>query len=72
MRYLRLLIATLAVAAGSVLAGPFEDGVAAANRQDYPTALRLWQPLARNGNVNAQFKLGFMYSHGLGLPLPHT
>ncbi len=47
MSYLRLLIA-----AGPVLAGPFEDGVAAHARQDYATALRLMRPLAQGGHAS--------------------
>ncbi len=32
------------------------------------TALREWRPLAEQGNANAQFRLGFMYEKGLGVP----
>ena len=35
--------------AGPVAAGPFDDGVAAFDRKDYATALRLWRPLAAQG-----------------------
>jgi TPR repeat protein len=45
----------------SVLAGPFEEAIAAYNRQDYTNALQLLRPLAERGNVRAQFLLGFMY-----------
>jgi hypothetical protein len=37
-----------------VAAGPFEDAVAAHGRGDYATALRLFRPLANQGNVKAQ------------------
>jgi uncharacterized protein len=51
----------------SVLAGPFEEAIAAYNRQDYTTALQLLRPLAESGNVRAQFLLGFMYEGGMGV-----
>ncbi len=45
----------------------FDEGVAAAKRGDYATALREWRPLAEQGNANAQLLLGTMYDEGLGL-----
>jgi Sel1 repeat len=55
-------------AAVPVTAGPFEDAVAAHGRGDYATALRLWRPLADQGNAHAQFNLGAMYANGQGVP----
>ncbi len=46
----------------------FNEGVAAFKRGDYATALREWRPLAEQGNSEAQFKLGLMYSKGEGVP----
>jgi uncharacterized protein len=46
----------------------FQDGLDAYNRGDYKTALREWQPLAAQGNASAQFRLGFMYFSGSGIP----
>lgn len=68
MRCLKWLVAGLVVAAGSVLAGPYEDGMEAVNRQDYETAVRLWQPLAAAGDANAQYGLGVLYTDGDGVP----
>ena len=68
MRYLRLMIAVLLLACGPVLAGPYEDGVAAYQRKDYATALKLFRPLAETGNFRAQFNLGVMYAAGQGVP----
>jgi TPR repeat protein len=50
-----------------VLAGPFEDAIAAYNRHDYASALQLLRPLAESGNVRAQALLGFMYNSGIGV-----
>ena len=46
----------------------FQAGFAAYNRGDYATALREWKPLAEQGDADAQFNLGVMYSHGQGVP----
>ena len=46
MRLLKLLLVLFVCAIGPAIAGPFEDGVAAAQKGDYATALRLWRPLA--------------------------
>jgi TPR repeat protein len=50
-----------------VIADPFDDGVAAYERGEYATALRLFQPLANEGNARAQFGLGVMYNNGRGV-----
>ena len=42
--------------------------MAAYYRGDYATALREWRPLAEQGNAEAQFNLGVMYSNGYGVP----
>ena len=42
--------------------------MAAYHRGDYVTALRLWRPLADQGNVHAQFNLGVKYHQGQGVP----
>ncbi len=70
--FLALAIMALAVPAN---AGPLEDGlaaVAAAKRGDYATALRLWRPLAEQGNASAQFNLGQMYDIGYGVSQDHA
>jgi len=53
-------------------AGPFEDGVAAYERGEYATALKLLRPLAEQGVAEAQYKLGDMYDNGLGVPQDET
>jgi len=51
-----------------VLATEFDDGVDAYNKQDYKTALRLFNKLAQQGNATAQFNLGLMHDRGRGVP----
>ena len=46
----------------------FDEGLAAAQRGDYATALIEWQPLAKQGDADAQYNLGVMYRRGDGVP----
>jgi uncharacterized protein len=50
-----------------VAAGPFDDGVAAYKRGDFATALRLFEPLAIQGNAEARFNLGIAFERGQGV-----
>lgn len=66
---LRAAIATLLVLIASAAeAGPFEDGVAAYVRGDPELALRIWKPLAEQGDAAAQFNVGLLYNSGQGVP----
>lgn len=55
-------------AAGNAWAGDFEDGHAAYMHGDVETALRLWVPIAEQGNADAQYMLGLMYFNGRVVP----
>ena len=68
MRLLKLLLVLFVCAAGPAVAGPFEDALAAYDKGDYATALRLWRPFANQGYAAAQNNLGFMYEKGEGVP----
>ncbi len=48
-------------------AGQIEDGAAAYNTGNFATALKLWSPLAAQGNAIAQFAVGAMYENGKGV-----
>jgi TPR repeat protein len=48
------------IAVGVAAAGPYEDGATAYMRGDYLTAMRLWRPLADQGDVHSQAHLGEM------------
>lgn len=70
MHYFKIyMLATCAIFALSSAgqAGPLQDGSDAIERQDYPVAFRVLQPLAEKGDVFAQYNIGYMYSHGLGV-----
>jgi TPR repeat protein len=62
-----LIIAAQIWGAAGVMAGPWEDGMAAYNRGDYVPAIRLFRPLAEQGNAKAQNLLGVMYRRGQGV-----
>lgn len=69
-RHIACFVAALFLLVGanvSVPAGDFEDAFAAYNDGDYATAFRLWQPLAEQGDANAQAKIGVMYHRGEGV-----
>jgi len=53
---------------GPVSAGPLDDAYAAYQQSDYTSALRLFRPLAEQGNARAQTLLGLMYEDGQGVP----
>ena len=57
-----LALTFLFLFSGSVYGDDFQDGLDAAQRQDYKTAHRLWLPLAEQGDAKAQYNLGVMYS----------
>ena len=65
----KLLRASLIFVAigGAATGGPLEDAVVAYQSGDYATALRLWHPIAEQGDVDAQFHLGVMYESGQGV-----
>ena len=59
---LALLLQPLAAWAG------FEEGLAAAEKSNYITALQHWQPLAAQGHSASQYNLALMYDNGNGVP----
>jgi TPR repeat protein len=58
----------LASIAGTAVAGPYDDALAAWRRGEYATAYRLWGPIADKGDPDAQFYLAFMNEYGQGVP----
>ncbi|HEV7600032.1 MAG TPA: hypothetical protein VGO49_07200 [Bradyrhizobium sp.] len=62
------ILAAQLAGAFTAFAGPWEDGMAAYNRGDYLPAIRLFRPLAEQGNAKAQNVLGVMFRKGEGVP----
>ena len=50
----------------------FQDGVNAFENGDFAAALGEWQPLAEQGNSDAQYNLGLMYENGDGVARDDT
>jgi TPR repeat protein len=63
-----ILLAAQLTGTVAAVAGPWEDGMAAYNRGDYMPAIRLFRPLAEQGNAKAQNVLGVMFRKGEGVP----
>ncbi|HEV2562354.1 MAG TPA: retroviral-like aspartic protease family protein [Rhizomicrobium sp.] len=53
---------------GIPIADPSRDAQAAYQRHDYSSALKIWLPLARRGNADAEVDVAFLYEHGQGVP----
>jgi TPR repeat protein len=62
-----VLVTMLSLAFTPLAAQDFDRGVVAYDTGDYATALQEWQPLAEQGDAQAQFRLGFMYKIGNGV-----
>jgi len=58
----------VALFSGPLLAGNIDDGYAAWRDGWYSHALRIWTPLAKQGDAALQFNIGWMYDHGKGAP----
>lgn len=63
----KLLFTILFLTLGTAWGEAFEDGLAAAERKDYATAIKLWRPLTEQGDARAQNNLGVMYEKGQGV-----
>ncbi len=63
-----LLAASMCCLVATANAAPFDDAVAARNRGDYAQALKIFRPLAAQGDASAQLNLGVMYAEGQGVP----
>ena len=61
------LISIFVVFAVSANAGSYEDAVAAYERKEYVTAVKLFRVAADQGDSFAQYNLGMMYAYGRGV-----
>ena len=68
----RLLILTVLLLSllveNSASSADFQKGADAAKKGDFATALREWEPLAKQGHKHAQHNLGWIYENGNGVP----
>jgi TPR repeat protein len=61
---LAMLLSTVCTA---VLAATLDEGVAAYQLGDYDAALKIFRPLAEQGNTAAEYNIGQMYRMGRGI-----
>ena len=66
-RFHLLFLAFTLMMPGSPAYAGYEEGVQAADRGDYATAIKEWQPLADQGDPRAQFRIGLSYDNGEGV-----
>ncbi len=66
---MKRLVLTVAILIGLAAPGwgQSDAGYEAYKRGDYATAHRVWKPLAEQGDASAQYNLGLLYHHGLGV-----
>ena len=67
-----LLAALMAIAPLANAQEDYDAGKRAYLTADYAEALRIWQPLADDGNKFAQFSLGSLYFEGAGVEKSYT
>jgi TPR repeat protein len=68
MRLLHILFwFTLSVTVSTVCADTFEEGMALYEDSEIKKAIKIWRPLAEQGDVAAQIQLGDMYLRGIGV-----
>ena len=63
----KLLVLSLALSLLNTVFADFREGLDAYNKGDYETAYKQWKPLAKAGDAEAQYNLGFMYRRGEGV-----
>lgn len=63
-----LVCVCLFALAGQAMADSLSDAKSAYDAGDYEQAAKLYSPLAKNGNAEAQYNLGVMYRAGRGIP----
>ena len=67
-----IAVVSLSISIGVGITSPlfadFAEGFVAYERGDYMTALREWQALAEQGDIESQHNLGVMHLNGQGVP----
>ncbi len=61
------LVLLFSLVCGTAQATTNEQALKAYRQGDFATAITIWRDLAKQGNANAQYRLGTMYLHGNGI-----
>ncbi len=64
-----LLTGSLSISPLTFAANTFEQGFKFAEKQDYANAIKIWRPLAEQGNALAQSNLGVLFENGWGVDI---
>ncbi len=72
MKQIFRVIVCVALFAGLPAFADLDKGWDAYEKGDYATALREWRPLAEQGDVIAQYYLGWLYDNGEGVELDYS
>ncbi|MBT3416285.1 MAG: sel1 repeat family protein [Nitrospina sp.] len=67
MKRLIPVLLMLVLVSAPVYAGDFQDGENAYRKGDYRTAFEKFEPLAEQGNAQAQWLLAGLYARGMGV-----
>ncbi len=67
-QFFALCLVAVAFATTPAFSADYVRGLIAYGDGDYATALREWQPLAEQGDAEAQFQMGWLYKNGYGVP----
>ncbi len=67
-RFVALCLVAVAFATAPAFSADLDRGAVAYLKGDYKTALREFQPLAEQGDADAQYLLGVFYKDGEGVP----
>ncbi len=54
-----------------IKASSFDEGLIFSQKSDFKNAFLKWYPIAKEGNKDAQFQIGLMYSFGNGVKIDH-
>lgn len=68
LRIAVLAVALFSVGGVAVCHADFNTGLAAYEKGDFETAIKVWTPLAEKGDAAAQFNLGVIYQNARGVP----
>jgi uncharacterized protein len=68
MHWIASALVALALLVTPAAAQDYQKGWEAYEQGEYEAAAQEWHPLAEQGNAEAQFRLGVMYSGGIGVP----
>jgi len=67
MRFHSIILAVLLIGSiSTAYAGTVDEGLDAYNAENYEQAFSIWEPLAKNGDPEAQYYLGYLCQTGAG------